>query len=171
LFAKRCSSIRKVIGIGSFAEHLVAAIAVCSPSRDSNNDHILQVLSTCHHLGYAIFLTSDIVLYLKSLDLIRSSFAAGYEYQARKAWFYALVCSIARGWYRLGMVSTEKDLTTMPNEKMTRTNIWAQLVSDYCDLSMASTLLGYTKHSDGFVAINGTISSLIGIWKVLQKTA
>ena len=46
-----------------------------------------------------------------------------------------------------------------------------QLVSDLCDLTVPSTMLGYLELDDGLVGLAGTVSSLLGVWGVWQKTA
>jgi len=51
----------------------------------------------------------------------------------------------------------------------TITNI--QLISDLCDLTVPSTALGYVAFDDGIVGLAGTVSSLLGVHGVWQKTA
>lgn len=46
-----------------------------------------------------------------------------------------------------------------------------QLVSDLCDLTIPSSVLGYINLDDGIVGLAGTVSSLIGvrsIWRVVS---
>ena len=46
-----------------------------------------------------------------------------------------------------------------------------QLVSDLCDLTVPSTALGYLDLDDGLIGLAGTVSSLLGVYGVWQKTA
>lgn len=46
-----------------------------------------------------------------------------------------------------------------------------QLVSDLCDLTVPSSMLGYVNFDDGFVGLAGTVSSLLGAYGAWQKTA
>ena len=46
-----------------------------------------------------------------------------------------------------------------------------QLLSDLCDLTVPSTALGYANLDDGIVGLAGTLSSLLGVYGVWQKTA
>lgn len=46
-----------------------------------------------------------------------------------------------------------------------------QLVSDFCDLTVPSSALGWANLDDGIVGLAGTVSSLIGLYTVWQKTA
>lgn len=58
-------------------------------------------------------------------------------------------------------------LTT--DRQRTAANI--QLISDICDLTVPSSALGYVSLDDGIVGLAGTVSSLIGMYSVWQKTA
>lgn len=46
-----------------------------------------------------------------------------------------------------------------------------QLVSDLCDLTVPSTAVGYASFDDGIIGLAGTVSSLLGVYGVWQKTA
>jgi peroxin-11B len=62
---------------------------------------------------------------------------------------------------------TKQTLTT--DRQRTAANI--QLISDICDLTVPSSALGYVNLDDGIVGLAGTVSSLIGVYTVWQKTA
>lgn len=72
---------------------------------------------------------------------------------------------------RLKGNATEIFLTTvlMTNRQRAAANI--QLISDVCDLTVPSSALGYTNLDDGIVGLAGTVSSLVGVYGVWQKTA
>jgi peroxin-11B len=57
----------------------------------------------------------------------------------------------------------------MTNRQRTAANI--QLISDICDLTVPGSALGYVNLDDGIVGLAGTVSSLIGVYSVWQKTA
>jgi peroxin-11B len=46
-----------------------------------------------------------------------------------------------------------------------------QLLSDLCDLTVPSTAIGWASFDDGIVGLAGTVSSLLGVYGVWQKTA
>ncbi len=47
-----------------------------------------------------------------------------------------------------------------------------QLISDLCDITVPSFGLGYVSFlDDGIVGLAGTLSSMIGVYSVWQKTA
>lgn len=46
-----------------------------------------------------------------------------------------------------------------------------QLISDFCDLTVPLSALGWVAFDDGIVGIAGTVSSLIGVYSQWKKTA
>ena len=52
-----------------------------------------------------------------------------------------------------------------------RAQVYTQLISDLCDLTVPTPALGLIKFDDGIVGIAGTISSLIGLQAAWKKTA
>lgn len=56
-----------------------------------------------------------------------------------------------------------------PDRQRNASNI--QLISDICDLSIPSSALGYANLDDGIVGLAGTVSSVLGVYAIWQKTA
>lgn len=46
-----------------------------------------------------------------------------------------------------------------------------QLTSDFCDLTVPVSALGWVAFDDGLVGLAGTLSSLIGVYSQWKKTA
>lgn len=46
-----------------------------------------------------------------------------------------------------------------------------QLLSDFCDLTVPYSSLGWVNFDDGIVGLAGTLSSLIGVYNQWKKTA
>lgn len=46
-----------------------------------------------------------------------------------------------------------------------------QLISDFCDLTMPTTALGFANFDDGFIGLAGLVSSLIGVHNQWKKVA
>ena len=62
-------------------------------------------------------------------------------------------------WAQLIPDCREREATTM------------QLISDFCDMTMPTSALGYIGFDDGFVGLACTVSSLIGVMSQWKKTA
>lgn len=69
----------------------------------------------------------------------------------------------------LATMCTSLTLSPPKNRQQKATNI--QLISDFCDLTVPSTFLGYANFDDGFIGLAGTVSSLLGVYATWQKTA
>lgn len=52
-----------------------------------------------------------------------------------------------------------------------RAALQLQLLSDFCDLTVPTSSLGWTGFDDGLVGLAGTVSSLIGVYGAWKKTA
>lgn len=52
-----------------------------------------------------------------------------------------------------------------------RTAVNIQLISDICDLTVPSSAVGYVTLDDGIVGLAGTVSSLLGVYSIWNKTA
>ncbi len=64
---------------------------------------------------------------------------------------------------------TESTSLTAHDRQQHAVNI--QLISDLCDLTVPSTMLGYANFDDGIIGLAGTTSSLLGVYGAWQKTA
>jgi len=110
----------------------------------------------------------------------KSTSAKNLQQQAYKAWLFGLLASAIAGFYsnyqlmqRAKTINEKNGEGKVEMKKIERqrtiTNI--QLISDLCDLTVPSTALGYVAFDDGIVGLAGTVSSLLGVHGVWQKTA
>lgn len=186
--------------IGKFVEHLRAAAELYDASQKvaaNGGDSVLQYLQITRQLGYAGYLTLDTLTVLDAAGIVKSARAKELQKQAFKAWFVGLLASAVAGLYGNYKLSVrareinEKDPDAKVEGKKIEkygymfdvedrdadngyrqrktTNI--QLLSDLCDLTVPSTAIGYANFDDGIVGLAGTVSSLLGVWGVWQKTA
>ena len=72
---------------------------------------------------------------------------------------------------RLRGSDTQKIMETALTLDRQRNAANIQLISDICDLTVPSSALGYVNLDDGIVGLAGTVSSLLGVYSVWQKTA
>jgi len=174
---------RKIMRVGKFVEHFKAAAELYDASakiRAAGGDQIAQYLQVLRQLGYAFYMTLDTLTVLDAAGIKKSASAKRRQQQAYKAWFVGLVASAIAGIYanyqltqRAKSINEKDGEGKVEAKKIERqravTNI--QLVSDLCDLTVPTTALGYVAFDDGIVGLAGTVSSLIGVYSVWQKTA
>jgi len=174
---------RKIMRIGKFVEHFKAASELYDSSakiRANGGDQVLQYLQIIRQLGYGLYLTCDTLTVLDAAGIKKSPNAKKLQQQAYKAWFVGLLASAVAGIYsnyqlmqRAKSIDEKDGEGKVESKKIERqrtvTNI--QLVSDLCDLTVPSSALGYASFDDGIVGLAGTVSSLLGVYGVWQKTA
>jgi peroxin-11B len=98
-----------------------------------------------------------------------------------RAWFTGLSFSIASGLYsyynlslRSKSIASSSDPEKVVEKKKVEKELNAvkvQLLSDFCDITIPSSALGWVELDDGIVGLAGTTSSLLGVWGQWRKTA
>ncbi|EEP76351.1 hypothetical protein UREG_01200 [Uncinocarpus reesii 1704] len=183
---KQFALTRKLLRVGKNVEHFKAAAvlldAKTSPSAaaSSTADPVLKYLAVGRQLGYAAYLSYDMVTYLDAAGIRKLNSVKKLQSQALKAWMAGLVCSAVAGVYSMWRLrELEKSVNKQDGEgalegkkiERERAAVTIQLVSDVCDLTIPTSSLGYVNLDDGIVGIAGTVSSLIGAWSAWKKTA
>ncbi|OAX83588.1 hypothetical protein ACJ72_02053 [Emergomyces africanus] len=178
---KQFALTRKLLRFGKNVEHFKAAAALLdSRSPTAVADPVLKYLGIGRQLGYAIYLSFDMVSYLDSAGIRKMASVNKMQGRALRAWMAGLVCSALSGVYSLWMLKErEKAVNKKDGESVVegkkiqkeRTAVLTQLVSDCCDLTIPSTSLGYMNLDDGIIGLAGTVSSLIGVRSAWRKTA
>ncbi|EEQ92679.1 hypothetical protein RJZ56_007090 [Blastomyces dermatitidis] len=178
---KQFALTRKLLRFGKNVEHFKAAAALLdSRSSTAPADPVLKYLGIGRQLGYAIYLSFDMVLYLDAAGMRKLANAKAMQARALRAWMAGLVCSALAGAYSLWILKErEKAVNKKDGESVVegkkiqkeRTAVVTQLVSDCCDLTIPSTTLGYVNLDDGIIGLAGTVSSLIGVRATWRKTA
>jgi hypothetical protein len=184
--------------IGKFAEHLKAA----SVALDNKGpiDPVLRYLSVGRQLGYAGYLSLDMVTVVDAIGFRKLESVKRLQENAYRAWAAGLMCSALAGLYTLfKLQEKEKTVDRKEGEGVVEAKkiekyvffVWdpirkrahvlmfhrersaarIQLFSDVCDLAAPLSAIGVLNLDDGIVGITGTITSLIGIWSQWRKTA
>jgi len=172
---------RKILRAGKFVEHLRAGSEIYDAAvKSSNGDKITQYLQVLRQIGYAGYLFFDLLTLLDALGVKKDPRAKNIQATAYRFWFTGLSASALAGvynTYRLRertKVVDEKDAEAKVEKvKIARQQhaVNIQLISDLCDLTVPSTILGYTNFDDGIIGLAGTTSSLLGVYGAWQKTA
>ncbi|MCJ1313588.1 Peroxisomal membrane protein PMP27 [Agyrium rufum] len=168
---------RKALRIGKNVEHFKAA-ATAADSRGM--DIVLKYCAVGRQLGYAMYLSCDMITYIDAAGIKSLSSAKRLQKEAYRAWFMGLSFNAIAGIYTLWRLR-QRELSLDKKEgegvveskklqrERTSTNI--QLISDLCDMTVPGSALGWANFDDGFVGLAGTVSSLIGVWSQWKKTA
>ena len=188
--------VRKVLRAGKFVEHIRAASELYdSAGKTQSADQITSYLQLLRQIGYAGYLFFDTLTLPDALGVKKYESAKRLQATAYKMWLLGLTASASAGIYTHYKLqarvkaTNEKDpesrverLTiakcavpfhgkdsTNVNRQQKATNM--QLISDLCDLTVPSTFLGYANFDDGIIGLAGTLSSLLGVAVVWNKTA
>ena len=182
--------------MGKFVEHFkAAALAADSKSMDP----VLKYLAVGRQLGYAFYMSFDAITYIHHVGIHKFEGAIRLQREAYKAWLAGLLCNVAAGIYTLyNMRREERSHTESADAEKTvelkkiakcvkeqlvvsrrytdsvhreRTAVQLQLISDLCDCTVPSSMLGIANFDDGIVGLAGTTSSLIGLTAQWAKTA
>jgi peroxin-11B len=88
--------------IGKFVEHFKAASELYDASgkvRANGGDQILQYLAVMRQLGYAFYMSFDLLTVLDAAGIKKSAAAKRMQTQAYRAWLAGLVASTLSGIY------------------------------------------------------------------------
>ncbi|KAJ9607159.1 Peroxisomal membrane protein PMP27 [Cladophialophora chaetospira] len=172
---------RKILRAGKFVEHIRAGSEIYDAAvKSSNGDKITQYLQVLRQIGYAGYLLFDLVTLPDALGIKKDPRAKNIQATAYRFWLTGLSASALAGvynTYRLRERSkavNEKDAESKVDKvKIARQQhvVNVQLISDLCDLTVPSTMLGYANFDDGIIGLAGTTSSLLGVYGAWQKTA
>ncbi len=88
--------------IGKFVEHFKAAAELYDASckvRANGGDQILQYLGVMRQLGYAFYMSFDVLTVLDAAGIKKNAAAKRLQAQAYKAWLVGLLASALSGVY------------------------------------------------------------------------
>ncbi|KAI1197018.1 peroxisomal biogenesis factor 11 [Nemania serpens] len=174
---------RKLLRVGKNVEHVkAAAVAFDSLTTKSGGggDAVLKYTALGRQLGYAGYLTADMLTVPTALNIRKWDGAQRAGREAYRFWAAGLGCSVVAQLYTLyrlrqreAKVDKKEGEGVVEAKKIAleRYASQLQLLSDLCDLTIPTSALGWTKFDDGFVGLAGTVSSLIGVIGQWKKTA
>ncbi|RWA10512.1 hypothetical protein EKO27_g4596 [Xylaria grammica] len=172
---------RKLLRVGKNVEHVkAAAVAFDSITTAKSGDPVLKYAALGRQLGYAGYLTADMLTVPTTLNIRQWDGAKRAGREAYRFWTIGLACSVVAQLYTLHQLrQREAKLDLKEGEgvveakkiALERYSSRLQLLSDLCDLTIPTSALGWTSFDDGFVGLAGTVSSLIGIIGQWKKTA
>ncbi|KAK4230123.1 peroxisomal biogenesis factor 11-domain-containing protein [Podospora fimiseda] len=167
---KQFGLVRKVLRAGKNVEHFKAAALAA----DNNTmDPVLKYMAVGRQLGYAGYLSMDLLTLLDATGIKKSVHAKKLQTEAFRFWAVGIACSIVAQVYTLyGLKEREKKIDKKEGEGVVSAKTIAkeraasqlQLTSDLCDITVPLSALNWVGFDDGFVGLAGTVSSLIGVY-------
>ncbi|KAI0813062.1 peroxisomal biogenesis factor 11 [Xylaria sp. FL0064] len=175
---------RKLLRAGKNVEHFrAAAVAFDSLTNSTtakSGDPVLKYAALGRQLGYAGYLTADLLTVPSALNIKAWNGAKRAGREAYRFWAMGLACSVVAQLYTLRQLRLREAKVDMKEGEgvveakkiaLERYSARLQLLSDLCDLTVPTSALGWANFDDGFVGLAGTVSSLIGIYNQWKKTA
>ncbi|KAM7192484.1 Peroxisomal biogenesis factor 11 [Naviculisporaceae sp. PSN 640] len=174
---KQFGLVRKVLRAGKNIEHFRAAAEAADKK---TMDPVLRYATVGRQLGYAGYLTLDLLTLLDATGVKKSKNAKRWQQEAFRFWAVGIMFSLLKETYTLWRLKQreakvdKKEGEGAVEEKkivMERKAAQLQLTCDLCDLTVPYSALGWVNLDDGFVGLAGTLSSLIGVYTQWKKTA
>ncbi|KAI1263214.1 peroxisomal biogenesis factor 11 [Xylariaceae sp. FL1019] len=168
---------RKILRMGKNIEHFRAAATAYDVK---GGDPILKYMGVGRQLGYAGYLSADLLTVPDSLGVRKWEGAKRAGREAYRFWTVGLVCSVVAQVYTLSKLREREQRVDLKEGegvveqrkiRMERATSQLQLLSDLCDLTVPTSALGWVNLDDGIVGLAGTVSSLIGVYNQWRKTA
>ncbi|KAK0704168.1 peroxisomal biogenesis factor 11 [Apiosordaria backusii] len=174
---KQFGLVRKVLRAGKNVEHFKAAALAAD---NKTMDPVLRYTAVGRQLGYAGYLSMDLLTLLDATGIKKSPNAKRLQQEAYRFWAAGITFSIVGQLYTLWQLKQrEQKVDRKEGEGVVegkriakeRAASRLQLTSDLCDITVPLAALAWVNFDDGIVGLAGTVSSLIGVYSQWNKTA
>ncbi|KAK4201584.1 PEX11 peroxisomal biogenesis factor 11 encoded by the pex11 protein [Triangularia verruculosa] len=174
---KQFGLVRKVLRAGKNVEHFKAAALAAD---NKTMDPVLRYTAVGRQLGYAGYLSMDLLTLLDATGIKKSPSAKRLQQEAYRFWAAGITFSIVGQLYTLWQLKKrEEKVDRKEGEGVVEAKRIAkersasrlQLTSDLCDITVPLSALAWVNFDDGIVGLAGTFSSLLGVYTQWNKTA
>ncbi|KAK4176822.1 peroxisomal biogenesis factor 11 [Triangularia setosa] len=174
---KQFGLVRKVLRAGKNVEHFKAAALAAD---NKTMDPVLRYTAVGRQLGYAGYLSMDLLTLLDATGIKKSPNAKRLQQEAYRFWAAGITFSIVGQLYTLWQLKQrEQKVDRKEGEGVVegkriakeRAASRLQLTSDLCDITVPLAALAWVNFDDGIVGLAGTVSSLLGVYSQWNKTA
>ncbi|KAK0672942.1 PEX11 peroxisomal biogenesis factor 11 encoded by the pex11 protein [Cercophora samala] len=174
---KQFGLVRKVLRAGKNVEHFKAAALAAD---NKTMDPVLRYTAVGRQLGYAGYLSMDLLTLLDATGIKKSENAKRLQQEAYRFWAAGITFSIVGQLYTLWRLKQrEQKVDRKEGEGVVEAKRIAkersasrlQLTSDLCDITVPLAALAWVNLDDGIVGLAGTFSSLLGVYSQWNKTA
>lgn len=166
-----------MLRFGRFIESLYSTL----PLLDDKKASVRYVL-VFSKIANSLFLLADHILWLGRAD-ISSVNTEKWSQISNKYWLFSITMNLIRDFYEISQLNLKnklvpqdelrnlKDIVKMfiKGANVIQNNeVFVDTIKNCCDFFIPLTALGYVKLSPGTVGLLGTISSLVGLWVLVN---
>ncbi|XP_012527836.1 peroxisomal membrane protein 11B [Monomorium pharaonis] len=160
------SSFRKLLRFGRCLDSLYFALKIIKYP-----DPMVRITLIMAKMANALYLLADHLIWIGRVGIVRVDLEK-WNKVANKYWLLTIIMSLTRDIYEILKISKhEKNafkqrytLSCLKNHK----EIMMDTVKNVCDLFIPLTVLGVTKCTPGTIGLLGIISSLIGLYTIID---
>ncbi|KAK4654562.1 Peroxisomal membrane protein PMP27 [Podospora pseudocomata] len=174
---KQFGLVRKVLRAGKNVEHFKAAALAAD---NKTMDPVLRYTAVGRQLGYAGYLSMDLLTLLDATGIKKSPNAKRLQQEAYRFWAAGITFSIVGQLYTLWQLKKREEKVdrkegegVVEGKRIAKERAASrlQLTSDICDITVPLSALAWVNFDDGIVGLAGTVSSLLGVYSQWNKTA
>ncbi|CAL7936442.1 unnamed protein product [Xylocopa violacea] len=162
------SSFRKILRLGRCLDSLYSALKM-----SKYPDVSIRVTLTISKIANALFLLADHIIWIGRVGLCKVNIEK-WGKVAHKYWLMSILMNLTRDVYEIAKVLECQSK---------KSNIWEYFkvllgldhkdiimdtIKNGCDLFIPLTALGYTKFNAGTIGLFGMISSIVGLYTLIQ---
>lgn len=163
-----------MLRFGRFIESLYSALPLIDDKKASV--HYILVFSK---IANSLFLVADHILWLGRADICSVN-TEKWNQISNKYWLFSITMNLIRDFYEIsqlsipnksfsGMQDINKIKAFIQHAKGVHSNgIFIDTLRNSCDFFIPMSALGYLNLSSGMVGLLGTISSLLGLWVLIN---
>ncbi|XP_011314938.1 peroxisomal membrane protein 11B [Fopius arisanus] len=173
------SSFRKLLRFGRSLDSLYSALSTIK-----NPDLVIRFTLTFSKIANGLFLLADHIIWIGRAGLFRINLEK-WTTVANKYWLFTIVMNLVRDLYEIMQIIDQNslhhnykinlsihDLLSMilcysKNHK----SVFLDILKNGCDFFIPMTALGYTKLNPGTIGLLGLISSIVGLYCLIDPLA
>lgn len=167
------SSFRKLLRLGRCLDSLYSALKVMKYP-----DVVVKITLTMSKIAHALFLLADHIIWIGRVGLYRVNIEK-WSKVANKYWLMSVMMNLIRDIYEISKILEYHNKTRrlFPHilhqyellyKLRDHKDIVLDTIRNGCDLFIPLTALGYTNFAPGMIGIFGMISSILGIYTIIQ---
>ncbi|XP_076761061.1 peroxisomal biogenesis factor 11ab [Xylocopa sonorina] len=164
----RFSSFRKILRLGRCLDCLYSALKM-----SKYPDVSIRITLTMSKIANALFLLADHIIWVGRVGLCKVNIEK-WGKVAHKYWLMSIIMNLTRDVYEIAKILESKSKKSNIWEHfqvllgLDHKDILMDTIKNGCDLFIPLTALGFTKFNPGTIGLFGMISSIVGLYTLIQ---